>query len=68
MRRLLKQVIWLVYPDYFMNKHFRNHSRPGVEEEIIRFFLSHNTTAIDVGAFCTKRVRDLESPDDQKIT
>lgn len=54
MKKALKRLVWQVYPDFFMNRYFRNSGNPEIEVELVHFFVSRNSTAIDVGAHGAK--------------
>lgn len=54
MKTALKRLLWQVYPNYFMNRYFRNSGNPEIEVELVHFFVSKDSTAIDVGAHGAK--------------
>lgn len=49
-KRLAKKILWSVYPDYFLLRHFKPGKASEIEEAIVPAFLSKSAEAIDVGA------------------
>lgn len=50
MRSFLKKIVWRNFPNYFLNKYFRDKKNYEVERIIVPAFLDKQKAAIDVGA------------------